>query len=161
MEWRLAVRKAQGAIRSLQSLCEDLDLRLVNKRVFESLTKAGAFDSLARGTVLEGLPTLQLRPRILAAVDAACEHGARMQRSRDSGQNNLFGGEDECGDAGGAATAPLPVAAPWTETEQLAFEKETLGLYWSGHPVDRYASALRELGAQAIGDRADIHHNAV
>jgi DNA polymerase-3 subunit alpha len=157
IESLLAVRKAQGAIRSLQSLCEDLDLRLVNKRVFESLTKAGAFDSLARGTAYEGLPTLQLRPRIFAAVDAACEHGARMQRSRDSGQDNLFGGPvDEAGaDGEGAQSGPLPAAAPWTETEQLGFEKETLGLYWSGHPVDRYADALKLFGAKTIADLAE------
>jgi DNA polymerase-3 subunit alpha len=157
IESLLAVRKAQGAIRSLQSLCEDLDLRLVNKRVFESLTKAGAFDSLARGTAYEGLPTLQLRPRILAAVDAACEHGARMQRSRDSGQDNLFGGPvDDAGtDGEGAQSAPLPAAVPWTETEQLGFEKETLGLYWSGHPVDPYADALRLFGAKTIAALAE------
>jgi DNA polymerase-3 subunit alpha len=157
IESLLAVRKAQGAIRSLQSLCEDLDLRLVNKRVFESLTKAGAFDSLARGTAFEGLPTLQLRPRILAAVDAACEHGARMQRSRDSGQHNLFGGPaDDAGAGGeGAQSGPLPAAAPWTETEQLGFEKETLGLYWSGHPVDPYADALKLFGAKTIADLAE------
>jgi DNA polymerase-3 subunit alpha len=157
IESLLAVRKAQGAIRSLQSLCEDLDLRLVNKRVFESLTKAGAFDSLARGTAYEGLPTLQLRPRILAAVDAACEHGARMQRSRDSGQDNLFGGAvDDAGtDGEGAQSAPLPAAVPWTETEQLGFEKETLGLYWSGHPVDPYADALKLFGAKTIAALAE------
>jgi len=157
IESLLAVRKAQGAIRSLQSLCEDLDLRLVNKRVFESLTKAGAFDSLARGTAYEGLPTLQLRPRILAAVDAACEHGARMQRSRDSGQDNLFGGPvDDAGtDGEGAQSAPLPAAVPWTETEQLGFEKETLGLYWSGHPVDPYADALKLFGAKTIAALAE------
>jgi DNA polymerase III subunit alpha len=73
----LGVRKKQGRIRSLDTLCEDLDLRLVNKRVFESLTKAGAFDSLAKGTKFQNLPTLSLRPRIFAAVDAACEYGAR------------------------------------------------------------------------------------
>jgi DNA polymerase-3 subunit alpha len=50
----------------------------------------------------------------------------------------------------------LPEAAPWTETEQLGFEKETLGLYWSGHPVDRYAPALREFGARAIAELAEL-----
>src|SRR5712691_4828328 len=71
----LDVRKKQGRITSLVSLCEDLDLRLVNKRVFESLTKAGAFDSLAKGTAYESLPSVALRPRLLAAVDGACEYG--------------------------------------------------------------------------------------
>src|SRR5262249_17021793 len=49
----------------------------------------------------------------------------------------------------------LPDAAPWTESEQLSFEKETLGLYWSGHPVDRYASELKEYGARTTVELAD------
>src|SRR3954463_6158057 len=107
IESLLAVRAKQGSIRSLPALCEELDLRLVNKRVFESLTKAGAFDGLAKGTQYESLPTRELRPRFMTAVDAACEHGARMQRSRESGQENLFGGVDEEAASGGtdASTA--------------------------------------------------------
>src|SRR5207253_3937386 len=134
-----------GRIGSLESLCEDLDLRLVNKRVFESLTKAGAFDSLAVGTPYESLPSRVLRPRLLAAVDTACEYGARLQRDRSDGQAQLFGAFGAASDAaaGGAAAEgapiggphqPLPDAAPGSETDQLGFEKETLGLYWSGHP---------------------------
>jgi DNA polymerase III subunit alpha len=154
IESLLAVRKKQGRISSLNELCEDLDLRLVNKRVFESLTKAGAFDSLAKGSPYAPLPTLALRPRMLATVDAACEHGARMQRAAESGQHNLFGGlEEKVAGAIGAIT--LPEATPWTETEQLGFEKETLGLYWSGHPVDRYADALKMFGAKTMADFAE------
>jgi len=154
----LDVRRKQGRISSLVSLCEDLDLRLVNKRVFESLAKAGAFDSLARGTPYETLPSSALRPRLLAAVDGACEYGARMQRDRDQGQAQLFGGLDDSHAAStgdGRHAGALPDAKPWTEAEQLAFEKETLGLYWSGHPVDRFTPALREFGAKSIGELAD------
>src|SRR4051812_12753691 len=136
----LGVRKAQGRIASLESLCEELDLRLVNKRVFESLTKAGAFDSLARGTTFDAMPTLALRPRIMAAVDAACEHGARMQRAKDSGQHNLFGGDEETGGAAGTLSS-LPDAAPRAQTAQLGVEKEKLRPYWSGPPGDRHADA--------------------
>src|SRR5207249_870780 len=71
IESLLQVRRKQGGVRSLSALCEDLDLRLVNKRVFESLTKAGAFDSLARDTPFEALPTAALRPRLMAAIDSA------------------------------------------------------------------------------------------
>ena len=56
--------------------------------------------------------------------------------------------------------ASLPEATPWTEPEQLAFEKETLGLYWSGHPVDRYAAALREFGAKSVADLAETQATA-
>ena len=164
----LDVRKKQGRITSLVSLCEDLDLRLVNKRVFESLTKAGAFDSLAKGTAYESLPSVALRPRLLAAVDGACEYGARAQRDRDQGQAQLFGGFDDghpSDEGDGLQTVPgrgvtLPDAKPWTDAEQLAFEKETLGLYWSGHPVDRYAPALKELGAKSVAELADVQPGA-
>ena len=156
IESLLNVRKTQGRIGSLESLCEELDLRLVNKRVFESLTKAGAFDSLARGTSYEELPTRALRPRILAAVDAACEYGARAQRDRDQGQAGLFGpSDDEIAAAGAGASMRLPEVAAWTDSEQLGFEKETLGLYWSGHPVDRYADALKLFGAKTVADLAE------
>jgi len=150
----LEVRRKQGRITSLVSLCEDLDLRLMNKRVFESLIKAGAFDSLAKGTPYEPLPSRALRPRLMAAIDAACEYGARVQRDKLEGQAQLFGGFDE-NETTGANGLSLPEVAPWTESEQLGFEKETLGLYWSGHPVDRYAAALRELGAKSVADLAD------
>ena len=159
IESLLELRKAHGPIMSLLGLCEELDLRLVNKRVFESLTKAGALDTIVRGQVAyESLPTTALRPRLLAAVDAAYEHGARVQRDRNEGQAQLFGGfgeEDAASSTtvGGAPkNVPLPEAMPWSETEQLNLEKETLGLFWSGHPVDRYASALKELGARATGE---------
>jgi DNA polymerase-3 subunit alpha len=162
VESLLEVRKKQGRITSLVGLCEDLDLRLVNKRVFESLTKAGAFDSLVRGQAgCDSLPTLALRPRLMAAIDAACEHGVRVQRDKNEGQAQLFGaldGEDVnslTSGADGVRAAPLPEATPWSETEQLNFEKETMGLYWSGHPVDRYAADLKEFGARATGELAE------
>jgi DNA polymerase III subunit alpha len=155
----LDVRNARGRIASLHALCEDLDLRLANKRVFESLVKAGAFDSLAQGdAALDGLASRALRARLYAALDAACEHGARMQRSKDSGQGNLLGGF-EADEPGAGRAATLPDAPPWTEAEQLAFEKETLGLYWSGHPIDRYRDALREFGARSTVELADAPAN--
>ncbi len=59
--------------------------------------------------------------------------------------------------AGETANAmTLPEVPPWTETDQLAFEKETLGLYWSGHPVDRFASELKEFGARSTGELAQM-----
>jgi DNA polymerase-3 subunit alpha len=162
IESLLQVRAKQGRVKSLGALCEDLDLRLVNKRVFESLVKAGAFDSLAQGTDYERLPSVVLRPRLMAAIDGACEYGARAQRDREQGQAQLFGGFDDHVSGSGAAGAALalPDATAWSESEQLAYEKETLGLYWTGHPVDRYAEALREFGARTIVDLADANPTA-
>jgi DNA polymerase-3 subunit alpha len=159
IESLLAVRAKQGRITSLHALCEELDLRLANKRVFESLVKAGAFDSVGRGdAILAPLSSRELRPRLLASVDIACDHGTRHQRDRDEGQAQLFGGfgdstQADAGANGSRFTAPAATA--WTETEQLAFEKETLGLYWSGHPVDRYAEALKSFGARSTTELAD------
>jgi DNA polymerase-3 subunit alpha len=168
IESMLAVRQKQGRIRSLSALCEELDLRLVNKRVFESLVKAGALDSLAKDTPYEALPSAALRPRLMAAVDSACDYGARLQRDKLEGQAQLFGGfDDHAGPEGvgasaedGLTTVLLPEARPWTETEQLGFEKETLGLYWSGHPVDHYADALRRFGAKTVADLAEAQPGA-
>jgi DNA polymerase-3 subunit alpha len=93
----------------------------------------------------------------MAAIDGACEHGARHQRDRDEGQAQLFGaiGDPEGHHAVAGGPVALPDAAPWTEADQLAFEKETLGLYWSGHPVDRYAAELKAFGARATNELAE------
>jgi DNA polymerase-3 subunit alpha len=158
IESLLQVRAKQKRIVSLHALCEDLDLRLANKRVFESLVKSGAMDSLA-GSDERNRTTREFRPRLLAQIDSACESGARLQADRERGQGGLFGTLIAETDEHGAGTiveglAPSGIA-PWTEAEQLAFEKETLGLYWSGHPVDRYAQALKEIGARSIAELAD------
>jgi len=150
----LAARAAQGGrVHSLHQLCEGLDLRLANKRVFEALVKAGALDSLVPPPH-DGSdpPPLRLsRARLMAAIDSAVEHGARVQRDRDLGQADLFGvtAEDE---QVGARPVPLPDAVPWTETELLNAEKEALGLFWSGHPVDAHAADLKEFGARTIAE---------
>jgi DNA polymerase III subunit alpha len=149
-----ARRQLGGRIPSLHALCEILDMRVANKRVFEALVKSGACDSLCRpaGTDQQVGPALpRLRARLFAAIDAACEHGSRTQRDKELGQSDLFGGGDESGGAGGASV-PLPDVAAWTEIELLNYEKETLGLYLTGHPIDRWADDLREYGAKSIAD---------
>jgi DNA polymerase-3 subunit alpha len=150
----LDVRTALGGrIPSLHALCEQLDLRLANKRVFEALVKSGACDSLvgeAPGTSREDrmAAVARWRARLFAAIDPACEHGARSQRDRALGQTDLFGQDEEGGSL--AATAGLPEATPWTEVELLRFEHDTLGLFLTGHPIDRWAAELEEYGATSI-----------
>jgi DNA polymerase-3 subunit alpha len=125
----------------------------VNKRVFEALVKSGACDSLQQDDPSAAASPQQvrtLRARLHASIDAACEHGGRMQRNRDLGQEDLFG-RDESGTSM-TVPAPLPDAPSWSEIEQLNYEKEALGLYWSGHPVDRFAEDLRLYGAKTTGD---------
>jgi DNA polymerase-3 subunit alpha len=144
----IEARRQLGRITSLCLLCECLDLRLVNRRVFESLVKAGGFDSLAANG--RTLPPLALRPRLMAAIEAACEHGNRLQRDRDKGQAQLFEVQADSGatEAGRADAFLLPDVEPWTEQQQLASEKEALGLYLSGHPVERFAQPLAAIGAR-------------
>ena len=142
----LNVRAQLGRITSLHQLCEELDLRLANKRVLEALVKSGACDSL----VPTGVAIPAGRAKLLAAVDSAIEHGGRTQRDRDQGQADLFGGRPD-GDQG-LTLIRLPEVAAWTEMELLAHEKEALGLYLSGHPLDRYADVLRAFGAKTVGD---------
>ena len=139
---------AGGRITSVFSLAEQIDLRLVNKKVLESLTKAGAFDSLAPG----GREAYRSwRPRIFAGLDRVLDHGGRHQRDRDQGQSGLFASESES-EAPLDDAAALSDARAWTETEALGFEKEALGLYMSGHPLQRYASVLAIAGARRVGE---------
>jgi DNA polymerase-3 subunit alpha len=145
----LEARQALGGrITSLYALAEDMDLRLVNRKVFESLIKAGALDSLAPA----GRETCRAwRPRLLGVLDRVLDHGARHQKDRDRGQSALFGGESEAERPADDAQS-FPDARAWTETEALAFEKEALGLYMSGHPLQRYADVLAIAGARRLSE---------
>jgi DNA polymerase III subunit alpha len=145
---REARQQMGGRVTSLFAMAERIDLRLVNKKVLESLTKAGALDSLSPAGAAD---YLAWRPRVLAGLDRIFEHGGRHQRDRDQGQSRLFAGDAASfGTAGDAAA--LPDTRPWTEAEALAAEKEALGLYMSGHPLQRYAEALAAVGARRLAD---------
>jgi DNA polymerase-3 subunit alpha len=142
----LNVRRELGRIDSLHTLCEHADLRLVNKRVLESLVKAGALDSLLPDAAAD---TRRARARLFAAVDKAIEHGGRHQRDKEKGQNQLFGGPAEDGTP---TIVPLADAPAWDEAVQLTGEKEALGFYFSGHPVDRYGDDLKTFGAKRLSE---------
>ena len=141
-------RALNGRVTSLFELVEHIDLRLVNKKVLESLAKAGAFDSLAPAA---STSMLEWRARVVSGLDRLLDHGGRHQRDRDQGQSGLFGNEEQAGANPHDAIA-LSDARAWTETEGLTFEKESLGLYMSGHPVSRYADVLQAVGARRLGD---------
>jgi DNA polymerase-3 subunit alpha len=127
-----AREEAGGRFKSFWEFCEKVDLRLMNKRVIESLIKAGALDSL--GT----------RGQLMAAVDKAMERAQKTQRDAEQGQSGLFGLFDET-PARGREADSLPPAADWEEGDRLANEKEVLGFFVSGHPLDKYAEKLRNL----------------
>ncbi|MFO7303442.1 MAG: DNA polymerase III subunit alpha [Acidobacteriota bacterium] len=143
----LEARKAQGGrFTSVFQIVEQVDLRLVNKKVLECLTKAGAFDSLRPASCDS---YLAWRPRLLAGLDRLLEHGSRFQKDREQGQTHLFGDDME---TTVEPEAGLPVVPPWTEMEALACEKEALGLYMSGHPLQRYQEAIEASGARRLQD---------
>ena len=138
------VREADGAFATLDDFCGRVDLRLVNRRVIECLIKAGAFDSLQN-----------TRAGLLASLDQAMEGGQRRQRDREEGQVSLF---DALG--GGEAAPKAPVVPPaarvpeWPQEEMLAFEREVLGFYLSGHPLEQYREVAGRIGALNAADLA-------
>jgi DNA polymerase-3 subunit alpha len=113
--------------------------------VLESLIKAGALDSLTPA----GQPIALGRARLFAAVDKALEHGGRQQRNREDGKVSFF---DLVNDEEPTGAIPLPDVPTWTEAQQLAGEKEALGFYMSGHPLERFAKDLQLFGARRIGE---------
>jgi DNA polymerase-3 subunit alpha len=121
-----------GRFKSLWEFCEKVDLRVMNSRVIQSLIKAGALDSLGK------------RGPLMAAVDKAMERAQKAQRDAAQGQSGLFGLFDEVPKAGHGAD-DLPKVADWEEGERLTNEKEVLGFFVSGHPLDKYAEKLRNL----------------
>ena len=125
-----------GRFKSLWEFCEKVDLRVMNSRVIQSLIKAGALDSLGK------------RGPLMAAVDKAMERAQKAQRDAAQGQTGLFGLFNEGpaqGYGGGRGGDDLPRVADWEEGERLANEKEVLGFFVSGHPLDKYAEKLRNL----------------
>jgi DNA polymerase-3 subunit alpha len=127
-----AREEAGGRFSSLWEFCEKVDLRQMNKRVIESLIKAGALDSMGK------------RGPLMAAVDKAMEQAQKAQRDAEMGQSGLFGLFDE-GPKAGHGGDDLPKVPDWEEGERLANEKEVLGFFVSGHPLDKYAEKLRNL----------------
>ncbi|WP_291164580.1 DNA polymerase III subunit alpha [Gemmatimonas sp. UBA7669] len=124
--------RADGPFTSLFDLCARVDLRVFNKRVFEALIAAGACDGLGGH-----------RAQLLAALDTAISEAALQQEEAEKGQGSLFGdllgGPVDTADSGKKTTAPsLPNTPAWSESERLQREKELLGFYISGHPLEKY-----------------------
>jgi DNA polymerase-3 subunit alpha len=150
----LKTREEKGPISSLTDFCRRVDLRLLNRRVIESLIKAGAFDSLGAR-----------RAQFLVGLGQAMEDGQRHQRDRQEGQASFFDMMNDAHSPPGAhSDAPLPTIAEWDADQLLAYEKEVLGLYLSGHPLARFrhlaesfgVSPIDELGLKSDGARVTL-----
>jgi len=127
-------RLSAGVFRSLYDFCERIETRFLNKRVFESLIKSGAVDSLGG------------REQMLASVDDAISALQRAARSKESGQHGLFFG----GSSEPKVHFELRDAPSWSEEERLASEYAMLGFYVSGHPLEKYASLLKEMNVLSL-----------
>ncbi|MHB8790358.1 MAG: DNA polymerase III subunit alpha [Desulfobulbaceae bacterium] len=126
-------REAHGPYTSLNDFCGRIDSSRVNRKVIESLIKAGAFDSLSGN-----------RAQLLAGLDQAMEQAKAVQRDRLSGQMNLFGltsGKDSAA----VTEAALPDIPEWPELKKLAFEKEAIGFFLTGHPLEGVSSDLKRV----------------
>ena len=132
IESLVQARKVHGRFMTVESLCDHLDLRLANRKVLESLIKAGACDSMGRS-----------RASLLASLDQALEEAAARQKDRSRGQFTLFEA------LGPARHMPAGVEPSkmreWPESQKLAFEKALLGFYVSGHPLARHEKMLASL----------------
>jgi DNA polymerase III subunit alpha len=129
---------------SLFDLCARIDLRMCNKRVFEALIHSGALDSLGGH-----------RAQYLAVLDHALQEAALRQYEAITGQGSLFGSAsqdtDEANSSSNHPPAPaLPSMAPLPETERLAREKEALGFYASGHPLDPFRTEAELFATHSV-----------
>ncbi len=132
----VAARKKLGCFKSIYEFCENVDLRLLNKRVLESLIKSGAMDSLGR------------RSQLMTVLDRAMERAQKAQRDVESGQHGLFGVFQQ--EETEANNDRLPDIPDWDEQTRLAAEKEILGFFISGHPLEKYKDKLDDLQALSI-----------
>src|SRR5438128_2880477 len=121
MEGVIREREQRGDFISLEDFCSRLDSRVANRKMLESLIKAGAFDFLGRD-----------RAELFSCIDDAVSASVAAQRDRLAGQVSLF---DE---ATASTTSRKRPVTRWSEHEKLSYEKELLGFYVSGHPLDAY-----------------------
>jgi DNA polymerase-3 subunit alpha len=137
----LAERQEHGRFRDLHDLCRRLDLNRVNRRVLEALIRSGAMDSLGanRATHMNGLA---------AAMQAAEQHS----RAQAAGQVDLFGLAAPVTAAEDETFVPLERLPEWSEPLRLAGERETLGLYLTGHPITEYEREFAPIVSGRIGD---------
>ena len=140
----VAARIKDGRFTSLDDLCQRVDLRLTNRKVLESLIKCGAFDSF-------GLA----RAQMVAALETILEGASRTQREKAKGQISFF---DDAFSGNGFKHQGnnLPQVREWPQPQLLAFEKEMLGFYVSGHPLARYAKQLKRFASSSI---AKLHEH--
>ncbi len=147
MAMAIKERDAAGDFADADDFAKRLDSKAVNKKILESLTRAGAFDF-----------TGEARAALFARLESVIASATSAQRDRASGQTSLFGDDADFG----SAPAPTPGTLdalpfePWTQDEILAAERELLGFYVSGHPLDAYHSLITSSKYKNVADIQDL-----
>ena len=134
----VAERERGGLFRSFEDFCRRMAGKDLNRRVTESLIRAGAFDSMG-----------YRRRALVQIAGAVIDSVNRAQKENISGQFDLFGDED--GEESESVSVPIPDVEEYSPREKMAMEKEVTGLYLSGHPMDEYRARVRAVGAVPIG----------
>ncbi len=137
-------RDQRGEFSSLEDFCARLDSRVANRKMLESLIKAGAFDFTRRD-----------RAELFACIDESLNASAIAQRDRAAGQVSLF--DEQTHAATAVRRQPIK---PWDEHEKLSYEKELLGFYVSGHPLDAYAEVLAAKKYRPIASLGELDDRA-
>jgi DNA polymerase-3 subunit alpha len=134
--------RSENGYMSLEDLCERLDANTLNKTALEALTKSGALDNLGKS-----------RRATVAAIEQALRASAVAREDRRRGQGMLFAPADE----EAPPSDPVAIAEDeWPEHERLAFEKEVLGFYLSGHPFEKRGNFLRAIAGKSTASLKDL-----
>jgi DNA polymerase-3 subunit alpha len=144
MELAIRERERSGDFKSLEDFCSRLDSRIANRKMLESLVKCGAFDFLHRE-----------RAELFACIDDALASSAVAHRDRMAGQVSLFGDTHEH-----VAPARTRTVMPWSDREKMSYEKELLGFYVTGHPLDAYADVIANGKYQSIAALNELSDRA-
>jgi DNA polymerase III subunit alpha len=133
VEQIVSARQEAGPFKSLGEFSRRVDAKALNRRALESMTKAGAFDTLNPN-----------RAQVLDGIDSFIGIANRTASEAAAGQNDMFGGMQTASDE-----LVLPVRDAWLAMEKLAHEFEAVGFYLSGHPLDEYTKPLARLGVES------------
>ena len=127
----VSIRQAVGNFDSLSAFCREVDLSKLNRRTLETLVRSGAFDSINPN-----------RAALMAALPDSLSEAEQFQTDRAAGQTSLFGVATVDADSGTSDAPAVPDVRPWTGRQRLRAEREALGLYLSGHPMDEVKDEL-------------------
>lgn len=144
----ITAARADGSFKDLADLCERVDLRKVNKRVVEALIKCGSFTTIGAR-----------RSQLFATLEESMAIGQKIQQERESAQTSLFG-EEEVVRVGNHGRMTIPDIPEWDEKTLLNFEKEVLGFFITGHPLQRYGEAIKRLTTCSLSELGEQRHRA-